>query len=116
MPRKKIDEVDITNAEALDILLKEQNPGPIESIIIEQLKEVVKLDSKISRELVNELVKTGITNKDAVMLANLLPKNKYEIVSLLSGGSRPYISEEVAEKVMSILRKYTESIPRQDRK
>ncbi|MEM2841797.1 MAG: hypothetical protein QW201_00610 [Thermoproteota archaeon] len=111
MPRKKIEENDITNAEALEILLQEQNPGPIESMMIEQLKEIVKLDAKTSRELVNELTKTGITNKDAVILANLLPGNKYEVVSLLSGGSRPYVSEEIAERVAAILKKYIGMIP-----
>jgi|YelNatPaOPRAMG01_1025707.scaffolds.fasta_scaffold107143_1 DNA-directed RNA polymerase subunit F len=116
MPRKKMEETDITNAEALEILLKEQNPGPIESMMIEQLKEIVKLDAKSSRELVDELTKAGITNKDAVILANLLPENKYEVVSLLSGGSRPYISEEMAERVVAILKKYIGTISREDKK
>lgn len=106
MPRTKVEEKDITASEALDTLSEDENPGPIEAMMVEHLKEVVKLDPKSSKELVKELTNAGVMDKDAVMLANLLPDGKYEVISLLSGGSKPYISEETAEKIVTILRKF----------
>ena len=106
MPRRKIEDRDITDAEALELLLHDEEQGTIETMMAEHLKELVKLDAKSSRSLVEELVDTGITNKDAVTLVNLLPDNKYEVISLLSGGTRPYISEETAEKVVSLIKKH----------
>jgi DNA-directed RNA polymerase subunit F len=42
------------------------------------------------------------------MLANVLPKDVAEIKSMLSGGGRPFVTNEQAEKIGKVAVKYRE--------
>jgi len=49
----------------------------------------------------------GLTRKEAVMLVNILPKSKHEIMAILSGGrDKEFLTLEKVEKIKSIIDKY----------
>jgi DNA-directed RNA polymerase subunit F len=108
MARKKLEEKYITNAEAMDTL--ESIEGEKSSFIRsvgEYIRDTTLLSSKDSRSLVEELVSgANLTEKDAVMLANVLPSDVAEVKALLSGGGRPFVTSEQADKIAEILAKY----------
>jgi len=108
MPRRKIEEIDITNAEAKELLESlPKSPSMFRRTVEAYLKDVVTIDAKTAKSIVEELMKeAGLTRKDAVMLTNLLPTNPAEVKSILSGGGRIFISNEQAEKIVEIIKKY----------
>jgi len=108
MPRKKISEEYITDAEAKEVLESmEEREIPFRKSLDEYLKDTVKLDPEASRKLTQELVEqANLTRKDAIMLANLMPTNVTEIKALMSGGSRAFISNEQAQTAAEIIKKY----------
>ncbi|MCI4438627.1 hypothetical protein JHC27_02065 [archaeon] len=108
MPRKKIEETDITNAEAKEIIESlPRSPSSFRRALESYLKEIVRIDAATAKKMVEELVKeANLTRKDAIMLVNLLPTNPVEIKSILSSGNRPFISSEQAEKAAEIIKKY----------
>ena len=110
MPRKKIEEEYITDAEAKEVLESmEEREIPFRKSLDEYLKDTVRLDPETSKKLVQDLVEqANLTRKDAIMLANLMPTNVTEIKALMSGGTRAFISNEQAEKAAEIIKKYTQ--------
>lgn len=108
MVRKKVEEKYVTNAEAMETLdsIQGEKSSFIRSVG-EYIKDTTLLKPKDSRALVQELVsEASLTEKDAVMLANVLPKEIAEIKALLSGGGRPFVTSEQAEKIVKIIAKY----------
>ena len=110
MPRKKILEEYITDAEAKEILKSMgESDMPFRKSLNEYLKDTVRLDPETAKKLVEELVQeASLTRKDAIMLANLQPKNVTEIKALMSGGGRPFVASETAEKAAEIIKKYVQ--------
>jgi|GEM_PF-1170690 len=108
MVRKKIEEKYITNAEALKELESIQGEkSPFIRSVGEYIRDTTLLSADASRALVEELAaEANLTEKDAVMLANVLPREVAEVKSLLSGGGRPFVTNEQAEKIGSIVSKY----------
>ncbi|HYA21932.1 MAG TPA: hypothetical protein VEG31_01995 [Thermoproteota archaeon] len=110
MVRKKVEEKYVTNSEAMDTLGSIQGEkSPFIRSVGEYIKETTQLSAKDSRALVEELMsEANLTEKDAVMLANVLPKDVAEIKSMLSGGGRPFVTNEQAEKIGEVIAKYRE--------
>jgi len=108
MVRKKLEEKYITNAEAMDTLESiEREKSPVIRSVGEYIRDTTSLNPKDSRLLVGDLVsEANLTEKDAVMLANVLPKDVAEIKALLSGGGRPFVTSEQADKITKIIAKY----------
>jgi len=108
MVRKKMEERYVTNAEAQETLksIEGEKSSFIRSVG-EYIRDTTKLGAEESRKLVGELTKQAdVTEKDAVMLANVLPKTGAEIRSILSGGGRPFVTNEQADKIEKIISKY----------
>ncbi|MBO3839675.1 MAG: hypothetical protein QXN75_02105 [Thermoproteota archaeon] len=105
---KKISEADITVSEALEILSKQEDLKQYQKLVLEYLKEVSKLPADKARKLVEELTReTGLSRKEAVMLVNILPRSKHEVMAILSGGrDKEFLTLEKAEKIKSIIDKY----------
>jgi len=105
---RKISEIDITVSEALEILSKQEDLKQYQKMVLEYLKEVCKIPADKARELVDRLMKeTGLSRKEAVMIANILPKSKYEIMAILSGGrDKEFLTLEKVEKIKSIIDEY----------
>ncbi|MEM1554417.1 MAG: hypothetical protein QXS51_06620 [Thermoproteota archaeon] len=105
---KKVSEIDITVSEALEILSKQEDLKQYQKMVLEYLKEVSKLPADQARKLVEELMKeTGLSRKEAVMLVNILPRSKHEIMAILSvGRDKEFLTLEKAEKIKSIIDKY----------
>jgi len=110
MVRKKVEEKYVTNSEAMETLDSIQGEkSPFIRSVGEYIKETTVLSPKDSRALVAELMsEANLTEKDAVMLANVLPKAVAEIKSMLSGGGRPFVTSEQAEKIEKVIAKYRE--------
>lgn len=108
MVRKKLEEKYITNAEAMDTVESiEGEKSPFIRSVGEYIKDTTFLNAKDSRSLVGDLVsEASLTEKDAVMLANVLPKDVAEIKALLSGGGRPFVTSEQADKISKVIAKY----------
>ncbi|MEM3712955.1 MAG: hypothetical protein QXR97_05420 [Thermoproteota archaeon] len=105
---RKISEVDITVSEALEMLSKQEDLKQYQKMVLEYLKEVSKLSADQAKKLMEELMReTGLSRKEAVMLVNILPKSKHEIMAILSGGrEKEFLTLEKAEKIKSIIDKY----------
>jgi DNA-directed RNA polymerase subunit F len=108
MPRRKIEETDITNAEAKEIIESlPKSPSAFRRALESYLKETVRIEASVAKKIVEELMKeANLTRKDAIMLVNLLPTNPAEIKSILSGGSKPFVSSEQAEKAAEVIKRY----------
>ncbi len=105
---QKISETDITIPEALEILSEQENLKQYQRLVLDYLKEASKLPAEKAEKLLKELMKeAGLTRKEAVMLVNILPKSKHEIMAILSGGrDKEFLTLEKAEKIKSIIGKY----------
>ncbi|MGQ9478827.1 MAG: hypothetical protein ACUVQ0_02235 [Thermoproteota archaeon] len=105
---QRISEVDITIPDALKILSQQKDLKQYQKLVLEYLKEAAKLPADKARMLLDELMKeAGLLRKDAVMLVNILPRSKHEIMAILSGGKdKEFLTMEKAEKIKSIIDKY----------
>lgn len=108
MPRRKISEEYITPAEAKEVLKSiGEADMPFRKSLDEYLNDIVRLDAETVKKLVKELMeKANLTRKDAIMLASLQPTNVTEIKALMSGGGRPFITNEQADAVAKIFSNY----------
>jgi DNA-directed RNA polymerase subunit F len=105
---RKTSEVDITASEALEILSQQEDLKQYQKLVLEYLKEVAKLPADKAKRLMEELMKeANLSRKEAVMLVNVLPKSKHEIMAILSGGKdREFLTMEKAERIKSIIDKH----------
>ncbi len=105
---QKISETDITIPEALETLSAQEDLKQYQRLVLDYLKEASKLPADKAKNLLEELMKeAGLTRKEAVMLVNILPKSKYEIMAILSGGrDKEFLTLEKVEKIKSIIDKY----------
>lgn len=105
---QKISETDITIPEALEILSTQEDLKQYQRLVLDYLKEASKLPADKARKLLEELVnEAGLARKEAVMLVNILPKSRHEIMAILSGGrEKEFLTLEKADKIKSIIDKY----------
>lgn len=105
---QKTSETDITIPEALETLSTQEDLKQYQRLVLDYLKEASKLPADKAKKLLEELVKeAGLARKEAVMLVNILPKSRHEIMAILSGGKeKEFLTLEKAEKIKSIIDKY----------
>jgi DNA-directed RNA polymerase subunit F len=104
----KKSETDITIPEALEILSTQEDLKQYQRLVLDYLKEASKLPTDKAKKLLEELMKeAGLARKEAVMLVNILPKSRHEIMAILSGGKeKEFLTLDKAEKIKSIIDKY----------
>ncbi|HHF55719.1 MAG TPA: RNA polymerase [Thermoplasmatales archaeon] len=92
--------------EMLSKLSKERELNREQKIALEHSEKVVKLSAKKSRELVEKLLEIGkIDEKKACKIADLLPKEKEEVVAIFA--KETYIpSDDEIEQILEVVRQY----------
>jgi len=92
--------------EMLSKLSKEQELNREQKIALEHSEKVVKLSAKKARELVEKLLEIGkIDEKKACKIADLLPKEKEEVVAIFA--KETYIpSDDEIEQILEVVRQY----------
>lgn len=105
---QKISETDISIPEALEILSSQKDLKQYQRLVLDYLKEASKLSADKAKKLLEELMReVGLIRKEAVMLVNILPRSKYEIMAILSRGKdKEFLTLEKAEKIKGIIDKY----------
>lgn len=105
---QKTSETDITIPEVLETLSTEKDLKQYQRLVLDYLKEASKLPADKAKKLLKELIEeAGLAKKEAVMLVNILPRSKHEIMAILSGGKdKEFLTLEKAEKIKSIIDKY----------
>ena len=108
MPRNILESRPITNKEALDILLEKIKGREEHRIIartIEYLSKTLKCDVENTEELVEELVKLGLSREGAIVLVNNMPEKPDEALAILpSKDSR--VSIDTVKKALELIVKY----------
>ncbi len=92
--------------EMLSKLSKEQELNREQKIALEHSEKVAKLPAKKARELVKKLLEIGkIDEKKACKIADLLPKEKEEVVAIFA--KETYIpSDDEIEQILEVVREY----------
>lgn len=105
---QKASETDITIPEALEILSSQKDLKQYQRLVLDYLKEASKLPVDKAKKLLGELMReAGLARKEAVILVNILPKSRHEIMATLSGGrDKEFLTLEKAEKIKSTIDKY----------
>lgn len=116
--KKVIEEIPITQSEALDILKelekekKKEGSEEVEMLYeqkaaLEHLKRFKKLNSKKARKLVEDLIKLNekIDIKSAVKLADLMPEDEITVKAVFAK-ERHALSDEEIKKVLEIIDNY----------
>ena len=100
-----IDQKELTLPEVAQIL---ENAGDLEyeqKKTLEYVTSVYKLDAENARKLVQELMGLGLSESVARNLADVLPKNKDSINSILQF-DRKTIKEDLVNSIVELLNKY----------
>ncbi len=109
MPRKIIDEENITIAEAKHILekaLKGEEVGEFQRRTADYLMKFAKLEVQQAKKLVKELVKQfQIEDVEAVQLVNCMPESIDEIRTILAGKGK-VIETEKLKGILNLLNSY----------
>lgn len=105
---QKTSETDITIPEALETLSTQEDLKQYQRLVLDYLKEASKLPADKAKKLLEELMKeAGLARKEAVILVNILPKSRHEIMAILSGGKeKEFLTLEKAEKIKKLIDKY----------
>lgn len=92
--------------EMLHKLSKERELSREQKIALEHSERIAKLPAKKARELVSKLMEIGrINEKQACKIADLLPKEKEEVVAIFA--KETYMpSDEEIEKILELIREY----------
>lgn len=114
MVKKIIETIPIDNYEAAKILkekvaVQDNQSSPIVARTEEYLSQITtRCEYEKSREILKELIETGISRETAIMLLNILPTEEAEIRALLPSEIQSLPLENV-KKIAEILSKcYTQ--------
>lgn len=108
---KVIKEKTITVPEALVLLQKRQKEGELgyeQQNTLAYLQAEAKLDEKDAAELVKELKGLGLTDKQSVMLASIIPKKEEEVKLILSY-EKTDVSGDKVKEILKLLKKHKPS-------
>lgn len=110
MPRKIINEENITISEAKHIVEKaiknKDEAGELQRRTIDYLEKFVKLDFQQAKKLVKELVKEfKIEEVEAIQIVNCMPESIDEIRIILAGKGR-IVETEKLKGILEVLNKY----------
>lgn len=101
------DTVDITNAEALEILNSNPLTRDFQRKTLDALRRVTKIGADRARELVKELVERfGLVTVTAIQIANTLPSTIDELRAILVGGRGREYSDRELQEMLEIIKKY----------
>lgn len=92
--------------EMLQKLSKERELNREQRIALDHSERVAKLSAKKARELVSKLMETGrINEKQACKIADLLPKDKEEVVAIFA--KETYMpSDKEIEEILELINQY----------
>ncbi len=105
MPRRIIDENEVAIAEARRILERagEGELGEFQRRVLEYTQKFSKLKADKARKLTGELVSNfSIERKEAVQVANCMPKTVGELRSILTVKGRVLTTEQLEEMLRAI--------------
>ncbi|NYZ78217.1 DNA-directed RNA polymerase subunit F [Candidatus Micrarchaeota archaeon] len=104
---KIISEKNVSLSEALSLLEKRQKDGDLgyeQQNTLNYLQEFVVLNEKDSNALEKELRELGVSEEQAVSLANLLPKKEDEVRAVLAGGKTT--SPDLVKNILKAVKSY----------
>lgn len=102
----------VTLSQALALLNKRQKEGELsyeQQNTLDYLQQFAYLPEKKSRELRKELLKLGVTEGQAILLANLLPKKPGEVKAVLAFGEEEKaaaVSDDLVKQVLNAVKKF----------
>ncbi|MEM1689880.1 MAG: RNA polymerase Rpb4 family protein [Candidatus Hadarchaeales archaeon] len=107
--KRIIRETPITIAEALEILEGEGDRlEASQRMARDYAQKFAKIDGKTARQIKEELLKLGkLSERQIVMLINLMPKRKEEI-ELLFAKERVRLEDQDYETILQTLRRFSE--------
>lgn len=98
----------IPNDEAREILAKKEKERELifeQRNALEILRKFKKLEPKEAEKLVEELKSLGLRERQAVLIANILPQNKDELKTVLYKEYASFSQEEI-EKILKTVKKF----------
>ena len=100
----------VTVNEALELLKQRQREGNLsyeQQNTLNYLEDLVKLDDKDAAKLLKELKEVGLTEWQAVKIADLLPKKEDELKVILVGSGS--VNDASLKKAFDIVKEYKKS-------
>lgn len=107
MVLRKIKEVDITIAEAYNILKDVKNPNPFQARVLEYARKMTKVDPSKASELVDKLINEFNIERDrAVQIVNVMPESVEELRIFFTGLKGKLITTSQLKKILELLNEY----------
>lgn len=97
----------ISDAEAKDLIEKRKKIGELkyeQKNSLEILKKFTKADDKKIKELIEELKKLNLRDKQAVQIANFLPQDNEDLRAILHKEYSSFKEDEIS-KILEIVKK-----------
>ena len=102
----------VTLSKALALLNKRQKEGELsyeQQNTLDYLQQFAYLPEKKSLELAKELLKLGVSEDQAILLANLLPKKPGEVKAVLAFGAEEKtvtVSDDLVKQILGAVKKF----------
>lgn len=104
-----VSEKTLLNAEALEMLEERKKEsgelGYEQQNALQHLQAFKSISAKEARKLHAELAEAGLSEKQAVMVCNLLPKREDQLKSVLSA-DKSEIADDKVKEILKIVKKY----------
>lgn len=101
------DTIDVTNAEALEILSANSLIRDFQRKTLDVLRRVTRIGADRARELVRELVERfGLVTVTAIQIANTLPGTVDELKAILMGGRGREYSDRELQEMLEVVKRY----------
>ncbi|MEM4246355.1 MAG: RNA polymerase Rpb4 family protein [Candidatus Bathyarchaeia archaeon] len=106
MPRKIIEEKEISIPEARMILEKSQDLGEFQRRTLDYLVKYTKIEPKDAEKLISALTKKyKLDRREAIQIVNCMPKSPEELRTIISVKGKVVLSEEL-KSILDEIDKY----------
>ncbi len=106
MPKKIVEEKEITIAEAKRVLEEEGELNPFQQRTFDYLNKFSKIEASKAEELVKKLEQLEIDRVDAIQIVNCVPSTVEELRVFFAASKKKVIRASKLEEILKLLDKY----------
>jgi len=106
VPKKIVEEKEITIAEAKRVLEEEGELNPFQQRTFDYLNKFSKIEASKAEELVKKLEQLEIDRVDAIQIVNCVPSTVEELRVFFAASKKKVIRASKLEEILKLLDKY----------
>lgn len=106
MPKRIVDEKEVTIAEAKRVLEEGGELNPFQQRTFDYLSKFSKIEAPKAEELVKKLEQLEIDRVDAIQIVNCLPSTVEELRVFFAASKKKIIRASKLEEILKLLDKY----------